>query len=72
MRTEVSMVNYERGSCGMASAGRDTEGCQFFITHVSTPHLDGRYTIFAKVVQGMEVVDLLQIGDIMKSVQLVQ
>ena len=72
MRTEISMANYERGSCGMASAGKDTEGSQFFITHISTPHLDGRYTIFAKVIKGMEVVDHLQIGDIMKTIQLVQ
>ncbi|MGD0037012.1 MAG: peptidylprolyl isomerase, partial [Bacteroidota bacterium] len=72
MRTEISTANYERGSCGMASAGKDTEGSQFFITHISTPHLDGRYTIFAKVVKGMEVVDCLQIGDIMKTIQLVQ
>ena len=72
MRTEISTANYERGSCGMASAGKDTEGSQFFITHISTPHLDGRYTIFAKVVKGMEVVDRLQIGDIMKTIQLVQ
>jgi len=72
MRTEISTVNYERGTCGMASAGKDTEGSQFFITHISTPHLDGRYTIFAKVVKGMDVVDLLQIGDTMKTVQLTE
>jgi peptidylprolyl isomerase len=72
MRTEISTANYERGSCGMASAGKDTEGSQFFITHISTPHLDGRYTIFAKVVKGMEIVDRLQIGDMMKTIQLVQ
>jgi cyclophilin family peptidyl-prolyl cis-trans isomerase/HEAT repeat protein len=72
MRTEVSLVNYKRGSCGMASAGKDTEGCQFFITHISTPHLDGRYTIFAKVVEGMEVADRLQIGDTIQSVRIVR
>ena len=72
MRTEVSLVNYKRGSCGMASAGKDTEGCQFFITHISTPHLDGRYTIFAKVVKGMEVADNLQIGDTIQSVRIVR
>ncbi|MGD0589958.1 MAG: peptidylprolyl isomerase [Bacteroidota bacterium] len=72
MRTEVSLVNYERGSCGMASAGKDTEGCQFFITHISTPHLDGRYTIFAKVVEGMGVADRLQIGDTIQSVRIVR
>jgi cyclophilin family peptidyl-prolyl cis-trans isomerase/HEAT repeat protein len=72
MRTEVSLANYERGSCGMASAGKDTEGCQFFITHIPAPHLDGRYTNFAKVIKGMEVADCLQIGDTMTSIQLVQ
>lgn len=71
MRTEISNVNYERGSCGMASAGKDTEGSQFFITHVATPHLDGRYTIFAKVIKGMEVVDRIQIGDTIKTIQLI-
>ncbi len=72
MRTEISTANYERGSCGMASAGKDTEGSQFFITHVATPHLDGRYTIFAKVTEGMEAVNRLQIGDIIRKVQLMQ
>ena len=72
MRTEISTTHYERGSCGMASSGKDTEGSQFFITHISTPHLDGRYTLFAKVVKGMEVVDRLQIGDTIKTAQLVQ
>jgi cyclophilin family peptidyl-prolyl cis-trans isomerase len=72
MRTEVSLLNYECGSCGMASAGKDTEGCQFFITYISTPHLDGRYTIFARVVKGMDVVDRLQIGDTIQSVRIVQ
>jgi cyclophilin family peptidyl-prolyl cis-trans isomerase len=57
------------GSCGMASAGKDTEGSQFFITHIATPHLDGRYTIFAKVVKGMEVVDRLQIGDTIQTMR---
>jgi cyclophilin family peptidyl-prolyl cis-trans isomerase len=66
------MANYEQGSCGMASAGRDTEGSQFFITHVSTPHLDGRYTIFGKIVKGMDVVDRLQIGDRITSILLVE
>jgi cyclophilin family peptidyl-prolyl cis-trans isomerase len=47
----------------MASAGKDTEGTQWFITHSPTPHLDGRYTIFAEVIEGMRVVDLIQVGD---------
>jgi len=72
MRTEISAAHYERGSCGMASAGKDTEGSQFFITHIATPHLDGRYTIFAKVVKGMEVVDRLQIGDTIQTIRLAE
>jgi cyclophilin family peptidyl-prolyl cis-trans isomerase len=47
----------------MASAGKDTEGTQWFITHSPTPHLDGRYTIFAEVRSGMDVVDKIEVGD---------
>jgi cyclophilin family peptidyl-prolyl cis-trans isomerase/HEAT repeat protein len=63
MRSEWSLVNFERGSVGISSSGKDTEGCQFFITHIPTPHLDGRYTLFATVTSGMEVVDRIQVGD---------
>lgn len=63
IRSEFSDLYYEEGSVGMASAGKDTEGSQWFITHSSTPHLDGRYTIFAKVVSGMEVVHKIEVGD---------
>jgi cyclophilin family peptidyl-prolyl cis-trans isomerase len=54
----------------MASAGKDTEGCQWFITHSPTPHLDGRYAIFARVTGGMAVVHQLAVGDQLKSVSL--
>jgi len=47
----------------MASAGLDTEGTQFFITHSPTPHLDGKYSLFGRVVEGMEVVHRIQVGD---------
>lgn len=70
IRSEYSLINYERGSFGIASAGKDTEGCQFFITHLPTPHLDGRYTIFAKVIEGWNVVDNLQVGDVIESITL--
>jgi cyclophilin family peptidyl-prolyl cis-trans isomerase/HEAT repeat protein len=63
LRSEWSLTNFERGSVGMASSGKDTEGCQFFITHIPAPHLDGRYTLFASVISGMEVVDRIQVGD---------
>lgn len=63
-RSEFSNYqSYEAGTVGIASAGKDTEGVQFFITHCPTPHLDGRYTIFARVIQGMDVVNAINVGD---------
>lgn len=70
IRTEIGLQPYDAaGYVGMASAGLDTEGTQWFITHSPTPHLDGRYTIFAKVTDGMDVVNQLQVGDVMESVR---
>jgi cyclophilin family peptidyl-prolyl cis-trans isomerase/HEAT repeat protein len=64
IRTEIGPVWYdEPGMVGMASAGNDTEGTQWFVTHSPTPHLDGRYTIFGKVKTGLDVVHQLQVGD---------
>jgi len=66
IRSEFNMRPYLRGTVGMASAGKDTEGCQFFITHSPQPHLDGRYTVFGQVTSGMDVVDAIQEGDMME------
>lgn len=55
--SEFSPLNYSAGMVGMASAGKDTEGSQWFVTTGSFPHLDGRYTIFGKVIKGMKTVD---------------
>lgn len=63
IRSEFSLRRYRTGSMGMASAGKDTEGTQWFITHSPTPHLDGRYTIFAEVAEGIGIVHLLEVGD---------
>lgn len=64
LRTEVPGIYYDQeGYIGMASAGFHTESCQFFITHSPTPHLDGKYTIFGKVLKGMDVVYDINIGD---------
>jgi peptidylprolyl isomerase len=63
IRSEFGRPRYERGTVGMASSGKDTEGSQFFITHSRQPHLDGRYTVFGRVVEGQGVVDALQVGD---------
>lgn len=71
IRSEFSQTLYESaGYVGIASAGKDTEGCQFFITHSPTPHLDGRYTIFGRIVFGMETTQRLQIGDQILSVEI--
>jgi cyclophilin family peptidyl-prolyl cis-trans isomerase len=72
LRTEIGRSPFTAGSVGLASAGRDTESCQFFITHSAAPHLDGRYTRFGEVVEGMDVVWLLQVGDVMEKVERVE
>jgi cyclophilin family peptidyl-prolyl cis-trans isomerase/HEAT repeat protein len=70
IRSEFSLHRYNEGSVGMASAGKDTEGTQWFVTHSPTPHLDGRYTLFANVTRGMEVVHKIDVGDKILSVRL--
>ncbi|WP_143436514.1 peptidylprolyl isomerase [Hymenobacter crusticola] len=72
IRSEFADLRYGEGAVGLASAGKDTESCQWFITHSPTPHLDGRYTIFAQVVSGMDVVSRLEIGDRIERVDLGQ
>lgn len=69
LRTEIGRKPFSAGSVGLASAGRDTESCQFFITQSPAPHLDGRYTRFGEVLSGMDVVWQLQIGDVMQRVE---
>ena len=63
LRDEINTERYVRGTVGMPKAGKDTGGGQIFITHVPTPHLDGNYTIFGRVVSGMDVVDRIEVGD---------
>ena len=69
LRTEIGSKPFTAGSVGLASAGPDTESCQFFITHSAAPHLDGRYTRFGEVVSGMDVVWRLQVGDVIQRVE---
>ncbi len=63
IRCEINEVSYERGAVGMALSGKDTGGSQWFVTHSPQPHLDGGYTVFGRVIRGMDVVDNIARGD---------
>lgn len=63
IRDEINRDLYLRGSLGMALSGPDTGGSQWFVTHSPQPHLDGTYTVFGRVVRGMEVADVIVPGD---------
>jgi HEAT repeat protein/cyclophilin family peptidyl-prolyl cis-trans isomerase len=70
MRDELSTLPYLRGTVGMALDGRDTAGSQFFITVSPQPHLDGKYTVFGKVVNGFDLLDRIQIWDVIQRVRI--
>lgn len=60
--TEATELEFSRGAVGIASAGRDTEGSQFFVMHMWHPHLNGGYSNIGRVVSGMDVVDQISEG----------
>jgi cyclophilin family peptidyl-prolyl cis-trans isomerase/HEAT repeat protein len=68
IRCEINQVLYDRAAVGMALSGKDTGGSQWFVTHSPQPHLDGGYTVFGRVVAGMEVVDRIVRGDVIQSI----
>ena len=69
IRDELNQRPYLRGTLGMALDWADTGGSQFFITHSPQPHLDAKYTVFGRVLSGMDVVDRIQPGDVIRRVR---
>ena len=73
IKAEFNKQKHVRGTVAMArSQHPDSAGSQFYICYGSTPHLDGQYTVFGKVVSGMELVDRIKQGDKMTSVTITE
>jgi cyclophilin family peptidyl-prolyl cis-trans isomerase/HEAT repeat protein len=73
IRCEVNMLEYERGTVGMALSGKDTGGSQWFVTHSPQPHLDGGYTVFGKATEtDMKIVDTIARGDKILTVKIIE
>lgn len=72
IRCEINELPYDRGAVGMALSGKDTGGSQWFVTHSPQPHLDGGYTVFGRVITGMEIVDTIVRGDRIRTVTIAE
>jgi cyclophilin family peptidyl-prolyl cis-trans isomerase len=72
IRDEINLRRYQTGTVGMALSGKDTGGSQFFITHSPQPHLDGGYTIFGQVTDGMEAVNRMARGDKIERIEIIE
>lgn len=69
LRESWTRLRHERGCLGLATAGPDTGGSQYYLCHASQPHLDGAYTVFGRVIDGFEVMDRIVQGDLMLQVR---
>ena len=69
VRDELSQRPYLRGTVGIALDWADTGGSQFFITHSPQPHLDAKYTVIGRVINGMDVVDKIQQNDVIRRIR---
>jgi len=65
---ETILKHTRPGTLSMANSGPGTDGSQFFITHVATPHLDGKHSVFGRVTSGLETVYKITRGDVIRSI----
>jgi peptidyl-prolyl cis-trans isomerase B (cyclophilin B) len=70
--TEGNPHKHNRGSLSMAHRGKDTGGSQFFLVLEPQPHLDGVHTVFGQTIDGYDIMDLIEQGDIMENVTVVE
>ena len=70
--TEGNPHIHQKGALSMAHRGKDTGGSQFFLVLEAQPHLDGVHTVFGQVIEGMDVMDAIEQGDIMQKLTVVE